>query len=218
MLISVKASSTDRLTEIRESIDHISSLVPAPPTITPRYVNNLKGQTFVQLYAVIEHTITESIAQSINHINSQNLKLNDLKRSIWSLIMHPEFDSLIKSISRKWDKRWALTNKINSNIDCSINNILIPTDGKNFGYCQLESIWKTFSIANPILHDIRFRGRLNEIIDYRNKIAHGINAASEIGNRNTITDLRNRHTEVSTFCSYCISVFENYLSNRGYLN
>lgn len=216
MLTNIQATSSDRLSEIRETIDHIATLVPAPPTVTPRYVNNLKGQVFVQLYAVIEHTMTESVARSIDHINSQNLKLDDIKKSIWSLIMHSQFDSLIKITSKKWDKRWELTECINNNIDCSINNVIMPTDGRNFGFGQIESVWKTFSITDPIFHDIRFRGRLSEIIDHRNKIAHGVTAASDIGNRNTITDLQNRHTEVSTFCSYCISVFESYLNNQEY--
>jgi hypothetical protein len=216
ILTTVQATSSDRLSEIRETIDHISTLVPAPPVLTPRFLNSLKGQVFVQLYAVIEHTMTESVATSIDHINSQNLKINDIKKSIWSLIMHPQFDSLIKTISKKWDKRWELTESIKNNVDCSIDNVIMPTDGRNFGYSQIEIVWKTFSISNPIFHDIRFRGRLSEIIDHRNKIAHGVTAASDIGNRNTINDLRNRHNEVSMFCSYCISVFENYLNNKEY--
>lgn len=58
LLTGIQATSSDRLTEIRETINHISTMVPAPPVVTPRYVNSLKGQVFVQLYAVIEHTMT----------------------------------------------------------------------------------------------------------------------------------------------------------------
>lgn len=217
MLNSIKSSSADRLTEISENLNHISTLIPPAPTATPRFVNSLKGQVFVQLYAVIEHTICDSTKESIDYINSQNLKLSDLKESIWSIALSSDFDSLIKVISKKWDKRGELTEKIKDDVDCSINNIVMPTDGRNFGQKQIESVYRTFSISNPIYHQIAFRGRLIEIIRHRNKIAHGEEAASDIGNRVTMTDLRNRHNEVSAFCSYTISVFENYLTNGDYL-
>lgn len=217
MLTTIKATSSARLTEIRESINHISTLVPSPPIAIPRFVNNLKGQIFVQLYAVIEHTVCDSIKESIDYINAQNLKLKDIKRSLWSLALNPEFDSLIKVISKKWDKRWELTEKIKNDINCAISNVVIPTDGKNFGFSQIESVYRTFSITNPIFHQVAFRGRLSEIVGHRNKIAHGEIAASGIGNRVTTADLINRHNEVSAFCSYTISVFENYLTNGEYL-
>lgn len=218
MFNSVESFSSDKLGEIRELIDHIESIEPQAPIIIPRYVNSLKGLIFVQLYGAIEDVLVETIKATVDYINSQNLKLYDIKYSIWSLIMKPQFDSLMKATSKKWDKRWELTNNIESNIDCVIENTCIPTDGKNFGCKQLESVWKTFSINEEIVYSPCFKGRLSEIIGHRNKIAHGEKAASSVGRLVTSSDLRLRHQEVSRFCSYVISVFDNYLTNRLYLN
>lgn len=216
MLTVVKAESAERLTEIRQCLDFINPLIPVAPIPTPRHLNSLKGEMFVQLYGAIECTVTLTLKSSIDYINSLNLNVNDIRHSILGLVLNSEFDALISVASKKWDKRHNLTDKIKLNPICNINNTLIPTDGKNFGHSQLQSVWKTFSITDPIYHDLTFTGRLSEIIDNRNKIAHGVYAASNIGNRVTLMDLYNRQTEVSRFCSYFISVFEDYLNRSQF--
>jgi len=47
-------------------------------------------------------------------------------------------------------------------------------------------------------------GRVNELVANRNAIAHGTNSASEIGSRNTLSDLYIRYNEISEVCSYVI--------------
>ena len=93
----------------------------------------------------------------------------------------------------------------------------MPTDGKNIRYSQLESIWKTFCITAPILNAPSIGGRLKDIVDNRNAIAHGNNTAAEIGSRVSMTDLHNRYNEMSSYCSYVIQVFEDYVNNKDFL-
>ena len=89
----------------------------------------------------------------------------------------------------------------------------MPTDGNNIHYPQLESIWKTFCLTDPIFHDTSFRGRLTDIVSNRVNITHGNLSAAEIGTRVTIQESRDRLNEVSALCSYFISVLENYIAN-----
>ena len=213
---AINTGSTERLIEIRESIDFIKSIIPAPPGAVPRHINNLKGQIFVQLYGVIEFTIVELLKTSLNFINSLSLNIADVKHSILSLILDPELESLKLVSSKKWEKRFDLTEKLRSNAICLISNSIMPTDGRNFGVNQFRSIWNVFSISDPIFHDVAFQGRLSEIIGHRNKIAHGEYTASSIGSAQTVGDLYSRQTEVSRFCSYLISVFENYLTSAAF--
>ncbi len=92
----------------------------------------------------------------------------------------------------------------------------MPTDGKNIHHPQLESIWKAFCLTDPIFHDNRFRGRLQEIVSNRVNITHGNLSASDIGARVTIKDLNDRLNEVSAFCTYFISVLDDYIVNKKY--
>ena len=216
MLRLIEDGSTERLIEIREAINFVNLSIPAAPIRTPKYIDNIKGQVFVQLYGVIEYTISELVKFTLDFINNCHLKLSEIQFSIWSLALSSELDALILSSTKKWDKRNILTNKLKLNSVCEISNILVPTNGKNYDFYQFTSVWKTFSISQPIFHDPSFRGRLSEIIVYRNKIAHGEYLPSSVGSRFTIIELQHRRDEVSRFCSYLISVFDDYLINKKF--
>ncbi|GLB53494.1 hypothetical protein NBRC110019_25350 [Neptunitalea chrysea] len=81
----------------------------------------------------------------------------------------------------------------------------------------MESIWTTFGIDAPILNEVSIGGRIKDIVDNRNAIAHGNSSASEIGSRVSLSDLYRRYEELSGYCSYVISVFENYVNERKYV-
>lgn len=216
MYSDIKANSAQRITEVRESLDFFAPLIPSPPIATPRHLNTSKGLVFVQLYGVIENTINGTIAKTIDLINRDGVPIQDLKPFVWGMALNPQLDSLNQANRKKWDKRIELFKKFTDNHKVNIGTDIIPTNGENYNLPQLTSIWETFSITEPIFNDITFRGRLQEIITNRINISHGNNSAAEIGSRVTPADLYNRVNDVSTFCSYFISVFEEYSSNKKF--
>lgn len=216
MLRSIENGSTDRLIEIRESLDFLGRFIPSAPAPAARHIDHLKGQVFVQLYGAIEYTIVELVKFSLDYISTLGLKISDLKHSLFGLVLDSEMESLRISNTKKWDKRGDLADKLEINGICSISNLLMPTDGKNFGKNQFKSVWRTFSITEPLFHDVSFQSSLSEIIVYRNKIAHGEYTSSSVGASKTIGDLYTRQSEVSRFCSYLISVFLDYLTNQKF--
>ena len=218
MYSTIKTDSAQRITEIRENLDFFTPLIPLPPTATPRHLNTSKGLIFVQLYGVIEFTIGSTIAKTIDLINNDLVNIQDLKTLLWGLALDSKLDSLNQANRKKWDKRIELFQSIVDNSPALINNITMPTNGQNFNLPQLKSLWNNFNISEPIFNDIGFRGRLQEIVSNRINIAHGNNSASEVGSRVTPNDLYDRLNEVSNFCSYFISVFEDYTINKKYKN
>ncbi|MBC7749995.1 MAG: hypothetical protein H7Z76_15720 [Methylotenera sp.] len=216
MYSSIKTNSAHRVTEVRENLDFFAPLIPTAPITTPRHLNTSKGLIFVQLYGVIEYTICTTIAKTIDLINNDLVKLQDLKPLLLGMALNSHLDSLNQANRKKWDKRNDLFQKFMDNTEASIFNDILPTNGQNYNLPQLASIWKTFSITEPIFNDIAFRGRLQEIVSNRINIAHGNNSAAEIGSRVTPGDLYDRVNEVSSFCSYFISVFEGYTANKNF--
>lgn len=216
MFNDIQTNSSQRIAEIREFFNFIAPLIPAAPTSTPRYLNTCKGLVFVQLYGVIEYTILSTISKCIFYINQESIKLNDVKPIILGLVLNPELDSLMRVSLKKWDKRYSLFKKVEDDIIINIANDLMPTDGKNIQYLQLQSIWNTFCLTEPIFHDIRFRGRLEDIVTNRINIAHGNQSAADVGTRMTLSEIKARVDDVSAFCSYFISVFEDYIVNKKY--
>ena len=216
MYSAIKTNSAQRVTEVRENLDFFANLIPPAPTATPRQLNTSKGLIYVQLYGVIEYTINSTVAKTIDIINGDFVNIQDLKPFIWGMAFAPQFDSFNNANRKKWDKRVDLFQKYVNNNFANISNDIMPTNGQNFNADQLNSIWNNFNITEPIFHDITFRGRLQEIVSNRINIAHGNNSAAEVGSRVTATDLYLRITEVSNFCSYFISVFEDYTLNKKY--
>lgn len=212
----IQINSSQRITEIREYLDFIAPLIPAPPVATPRYFNTAKGLIFVQLYGVIEYTVNSTIAKCISHINNDSIKISNIRPIIIGMALSTELDSLAQVGSKKWEKRLNIFQKLEQDITVHIKDDIMPTDGKNIHHPQLENIWKTFCLTDPIFHDNRFCGRLQEIVSNRINIAHGNLSASDIGARVTIQDLNDRLNEVSAFCTYFISVLEDYVANKKY--
>lgn len=218
MFSDLKIDSASKLVEVREFLDLISGLIPTPPIPTPNSLLTAKGMFYVHIYGVFEFTVTSCVKKTISAINIENTLINDIQPLLLSLALNPECDSISSTRSRNWTNRWNLFEKIRDNVIAQISTDIMPTDGKNIRYSQLESIWKTFCITSPILNAPSIGGRLKDIVDNRNAIAHGNNTPAEIGSRVTITDLYSRYNEMSSYCSYVIQVFEDYVDNKDYLS
>ena len=216
MFSDIQTVSTQRIIEIREYLDFISPLIPAAPVSTPRHLNTAKGLIFVQLYGVIEYTINSTVAKCILYINGETVNLSDIKPIIMGLALNSNLDSLKYASAKKWDRRYSLFKEIEDDLTVDISSDLLPTDGKNITFTQLNSIWKTFCLTAPIFHDITFRGRLQDIVGNRCNIAHGNQSAADVGSKVTPAELSDRLNEVSGFCSHFISVFEDYIVNKKY--
>lgn len=217
MYSGIKTDSAQRITEIRENLDFIDALIPRPPTKTPRHLETSKGLVFVQLYGVIEFTIIQTISKTAQLISGENISLQDLKPFLWGLALDSEFESLNLANRKKWDKRNHIFQKLDANGQATIRDTLMPTNGDNYTSAQLQSIWTTFCITDPLFSDPAFQWRLRDIVVNRINIAHGNSSAAEVGSRVTSADLNQRLSEVSAYCSYFISIFENYIANKDYL-
>lgn len=217
MFADITANAEERIAEITESLDFLIPLTPLPPSTIPRHINTAKGLMFVQLYGVIEITVNTSVELTIDLINSENLKLQELNPMLWGMALNPELDALYIVNRKKWDKRYDLFQKILLNSSLTISTDVMPTDGRNCGVQQLRSIWKTFNIDKPQFNDVRFRGRLQDIVDNRINIAHGNSSPADVGARFTPIELEERIADVNDFCKYFITVFEDYITNKRYL-
>lgn len=81
----------------------------------------------------------------------------------------------------------------------------------------MESIWKTFGTSAEVCTDPKIKRRLSEIADNRNKIAHGRELASTVGAFYTTAEIENIYNDISAYCSYITSVFDDYITNEEFL-
>jgi RiboL-PSP-HEPN len=208
---------TQRLAAIRENIDYISSQIPSPPVSTPRYFNSQKGLIFVQLYGIVEYLVNQTVPRTASILTSENLDISKLSPYVWSVVFESNLESLRTVNREKWEHRHKMFKVVAEDNKAVIPEDVLPTNGLNITQRQLECIWKTYNIREPVFSELSFGWRLKDIVLNRNDIAHGNKTAAEVGMAFTITDLYDRLNDVSRYCSYAIGVFENYISNKDYL-
>lgn len=217
MFSDIKSISTERLIEIKTFIELIKRLEPPIANIYPTEIAAMKGLFFVQIYGAFEYTLTSIIQRTIEEINKTNITLNQCKPIILSMALNPDLDSLYEvGEMKKWEKRWNLFDKFEGDSILNIANNIFPTNGQNIRHNQLASIWKTFDVQSAIFPENSLGGRITEIVNHRNSIAHGNNSSSEIGSRVTINDIDNRYDEMSRYFTYLFGIFEIYINTQQF--
>ena len=211
MFDEVATESTKRLNDSKQILLYLNSLEGVNDSKV------FKGIFFVLLYGALEYTISHCVQQCINEINNTSTNYTALKTTLYALIFDSECTAIMNARDKKWQKRYELFSLISKDETRVINDTLFPCTIGNMKYNQLESIWKTFGITEPIVQDLSLKSRLSELTDNRNKIAHGRETASDVGRNYDNTRLENIYNEISGYCSYVIDVFRNYVNNQKYL-
>lgn len=176
------------------------------------------GLFFVYIYGVYEATVRQIISKTITELNNSAAVVDQCSYGLYSLLFSPEYDSLYSvGNDHKWEKRWAISDKLQQNPPIHISECLFPTDGKNIRYEQLESLKKSFGIEDNVLPRNEIRGYISEMVDNRNYVAHGDKLPKEVGRQFTKTELLQRCEYISEVCTYLCDSYENYILNRKYI-
>lgn len=215
MFSDINAESTRRLTEARSLVLLIRNEELIQSLNLDSKVH--KGVFFVLLYGALEYTITAAVQRCISILNRKQYDIHTLKPTLYSLIFHKECNAIMEARDKKWTKRYELFSQLEGNKIANIDDCLFPTSIGNIKYNQLESIWNTFGITRDVVTDVKIKGRLAALADHRNAIAHGRELASVIGGRYTISEIDSIYNDISKYCSYIITVFEDYIMNEMYL-
>lgn len=217
----IRIELSERILECRKSSEIIKKIENNPHSTDPLLLNSfktLKGQIFVLMYGTWEYTVHNSLDRVIQEIGASNTTFSQLKRSLLSIFLHSHIESMIATNSKKWQKRAEVFEIANSAEIASTNGYIDVTSGINIKSKQLGIIQNCYNISSPILPAERFRGRLDELIENRNAIAHGRERASSVGGRYTYSELDERLNDLNQLCLFFISKLEDYLLNEEFKN
>lgn len=180
----------------------------------------LKGASIVLLYGALEYSLTDVVSLCIDYLNQQNLKVADVQPSLWALMLNPDCCRMEGGISKKWTNRHLLFDKIAQNIEVNtMSTSLFPTLVGNIKIQQIQGIWNTFNINDPVEWDLslNYKQIISTIADCRMKIAHGRETAANIGGQYTIDEIKNLISKMDAYCAYLIECFERYIAHKDYL-
>lgn len=218
MFEDIKREATDKLIKVKSYLNEISTSLPSPPALPSEFQNTLKGLFFVYLYGIFEMVVTKTIGRTIDGLNSSGVKVSDCKLELLSLILSPEYDAIYGAgENTKWPKRWDVSQRLIEDQQLNIIEALFPTDGKNIRRKQLESLNKSFGNTHPIFPRAEIQGYLEELVQFRNYIAHGDMLPQEIGRSFSIVELEKRRSSIDELCTYFIDSYEKYIIDQEYL-
>jgi len=175
-----------------------------------------KGMFFVQNYAVYEYVVVESVRALVGNVNSRGLPFASTRAELLAMALDPEFTSVIDgSLKKTWEGRSSLLRKVRSNTAVAIQEGLFPKDGTQFRPAQLETIWSLFGLPGPIVPIPRLRKHIEEMVENRNRIAHGSDAPDTVGGRFTVAELRKRIDDTEEVCTHIVTIASGYAANAN---
>jgi hypothetical protein len=217
MFLALRDEVESRLLLIQQSLAALAR-IEGDATFPPEVSKSLKGLTFVQLYAVYEHCVSSAVQVALRGLNSTGLALRELRHELLSLALDDHCKSLAAcGPDRTWEVRMALMSRTRSVERVQAPETLFPADGSHYRIGQLRTIWALFGIGTPHVPDGRLIGRIDELVELRNGIAHGRMRAEEVGGRFSLQDLESRHSDTAQICRHVIGALEAHLADPGQL-
>lgn len=178
-----------------------------------------KGMYFVQLYAVYEYSLKASVRALVSSLIASNPVFENIRHEVLSLVLDSMWDSAGKAGKEsKWEARIALSETIRSTRMLTLtSDIPFPADGSHYRVRQLHTVWKVFGLDEPIVPVPKHMGRVEELVDNRNYVAHGEKPPEEVGRRFSQPDLVQRTDDVAAIVEHFVRAMEQHGQTNGLL-
>lgn len=215
MFAQVSARIADRCLSAQKLVALIESLETASNPATAM----CKGLAFVQLYSTYEYSVRASVQATLQELRAAGLEIRALRRELLALILEPHWESASSSgRARVWESRMGLIAQVDSSeLTSEVRDDFFPADGSHYRVRQLQTIWRLFAIAEPVVPDPRYLGRIEELVENRNAISHGRLTAEEVGRRYSRQEIHDRMVDADTIANYVVRVLESHFRGGGML-
>ena len=175
-----------------------------------------KGMAFVQMYAIYEYTVTSAVRAAVDAVALHGHPIKELTPCLLSLFLDPELQSLQNStVKTAWAARLKLLDRASSNDPARINNTVFPIDGTHFRASQLQLIFDVFGIKGIPAKRRRHLGRINDVVENRNAIAHGRDTAENIGRTHTRADILLAFRQMQSVCLFLIKIIKDHCGDAS---
>jgi hypothetical protein len=176
-------------------------------------MRDAKGLVFVHLYGTYEWCVVNAMREATLSLRAHGMVCSQLRPSLFSLAFNADLDSIHDG---RHGDRWRKRAGIFSNVFCTsvakFEEGAFPYDGSHMRVSQVGTIWSVLGIGDPVVPDGRLIGRVNELVELRNGIAHGRVRADEVGRRFSVAELQSRIKDVYEYCLYVVGAIEDHVT------
>jgi hypothetical protein len=177
----------------------------------------LKGLAFVQMYALYEFTVRSSVQATLAALKGDALLVKNIRRETLCLILNSRWQSASESgVSKMWESRINLLHAIHSDDSTStLDDSIFPFDGSHYRSPQLKTVWRLMGIPFAVVPEPRLIGRIDELVENRNAVAHGRRTPEDVGRAYSWQDIGSRIVDVKSICEYVHGTLLNHYSSGG---
>lgn len=214
----VRTIAQRHLAETRAHLAHIESLEPQSPQVAmPLEAKVLNGLYYVQLYSALERTVNEAVQRSFSCINSTGLLNNHINLSFCTVSLFAELMSIRDSGPLNFiTKSTNLFREQSASTQAAIKDTCLAKFLQNIWMKTFDELFDALGIQRLQI-DPRVRTTVDEITDNRNKIAHGRENASVVGERHRSTVLRDKTNQIEGLLYSVIDALEQFCNHKVFI-
>ena len=212
----------ESLRQFGERLDHIRQDLyycdVAVPLVRHRELRvTIQASAYVWLAAAVEALMEGVLAALLDEINLANVRLDNLRLSLFALLQAPQFDSLreVRGI-KMWQARAAIFEEMSGTSSCALPADVLPLDGRTIRAYHLDAIWKIFGLPGRSTPDPLHRLVLEDLAEARNQAAHAREELSTIAQRKSLDDLLRFVDRVEEIAIHLWTQSYDYLNSKGY--
>lgn len=181
-------------------------------------VKILRGLFYVHLYSALEKSINETIEQTILLIKHDSVK-NIHYHTAFNLISLNSRMQAFKQCSGKnyFIKSAEVFEGLRSDEVFDLSDTVFSESLQNIWYKTIQETLRSFGLE-PINIDPRTRLTIDEVVEKRNAVAHGRETPIFVGERHRSDILRKKTQEIQLVVEQFVSVFEDYIINKKYVD
>lgn len=216
---AIRSSSNNRFAEVTHMLTFIRNIENSitPPAAYPLEYQILKGFFYVHIYANIEETINNLIISTIGLAKAKNVLHDHLELKFNTIATVSNLQSIRDCNPKVFlDKSSDLFIKIGSPQVANYDDTFISRYLQNIWGKTFNQLTKTFGMSSFQISQ-REVFLFDEIVDNRNKLAHGRDSAAAIGSAPNYIDLKSKFDEVYDVLHRFIIHFEQYYNNKEFI-
>lgn len=216
---SLRSNINARFVEVNTLLNYIKSIEDSitPPATTPIEYKILKGLFYVHIYACVEFAVNKLVVDTLSLIKSKNIMYSHFENKFHTISLHSQLHGV-----RDCNSKYFLDKS--SDIFIQIDSTNVVTFDETLVSKYIQNVWgKTFNQLTKTLGMSLFTitGRtiaiFDELVDNRNKVAHGRDSAENVGSSPNYIDLKQKYDIVYVTINTYIDHYELYYQSKDYI-